>query len=134
MPDPDLFRALYTGVGAAYRWTDRLPWSDERLRQHLADPAISIWILRVHDAAAGWFELVGPDDQGSVEIGLFGLMPDFVGRGLGRHLLSEAIRCAVSIGATRVWLHTCTLDHPAALPNYLARGFTPFRTETYTVD
>jgi GNAT superfamily N-acetyltransferase len=69
-----------------------------------------------------------------VEIAYFGLLPEFMGRGWGKYLLSEAARQAWRAGATRVWLHTCTLDHPAALPNYLRRGFRPVREERYTVE
>ncbi len=61
-------------------------------------------------------------------------IPAEFGRGFGKHLLSSAVRDAWSLRPRRVWLHTCTLDHPNALPNYLARGFTPYRTETYEVD
>ena len=67
-------------------------------------------------------------------IQLFGLLPEFSGKGLGKWLLVEAVERAWSLGASRVWLHTCTLDSPAALPNYLARGFKPFRTERYEVE
>jgi GNAT superfamily N-acetyltransferase len=69
-----------------------------------------------------------------VEIAYFGLLPEFLGRGLGRYLLTEAATRAFDLGASRVWLHTCTLDDPAALPNYRARGFEPFKTETYSAD
>jgi GNAT superfamily N-acetyltransferase len=78
---------------------------------------------------AGYFELRRQPD-GAVEIAYFGLLPEFIGRGLGKFLLSEATRRAWELGATRVWLHTNTLDHAAALPNYLARGFSVVRTET----
>ena len=71
--------------------------------------------------------------DGSVEIAYFGLLPEFIGRGYGKHLLTEAVERAWSAGARRVWLHTCSLDDPAALPNYRARGFRPFREETYSV-
>jgi hypothetical protein len=73
-------------------------------------------------------------EDDSVEIAYFGLAPDAIGQGLGKHLLSYAVLDAWGMKPKRVWLHTCTLDHPAALPNYLARGFVPYRTETYRVD
>ena len=60
-------------------------------------------------------------------------MPHAIGRGLGRWLLAEAIAEAWTSEPDRVWLHTCTLDSPAALPNYKARGFTPYKTETYKI-
>ena len=84
-------------------------------------------------APAGYFELKRCDD-GSVEIAYFGLLPDFVGKGLGKYLLVRAIEEAWALAPSRVWLHTCTLDHPAALPNYLARGFKATKTERYTVE
>jgi GNAT superfamily N-acetyltransferase len=82
---------------------------------------------------AGYFELRKCED-GSIEIAYFGLLQRFLGRGLGRHLLTCAAEQAWADGANRVWLHTCTLDDPAAMPNYLKRGFRPFETETYSVD
>jgi GNAT superfamily N-acetyltransferase len=124
------FRFLYAEVGRAYSWTDRLPWSDEQIRAHLADPSVSVWLLTVRGAPAGYFELK-KDERGGVEIAYFGLLPEFIGRGYGKHLLTEAVERAWSLGARRVWLHTCSLDDPAALPNYRARGFRPYHEETY---
>lgn len=128
--DPALWRMLYTEVGGPYRWTDRLPWTDEEAGAYLSDPAISLWVLRDGTAIAGYFELKR-DVDGAVEIVYFGLMPGYTGRGLGGHLLTEAVARAWELGATRVWLHTCTFDHPAAIPNYVARGFAVFKTEEY---
>ena len=91
---------------------------------------VELWVLFHGDEAAGFFELQRHAD-GSVEIVYFGLTSAFFGKGLGKHLLTKAAESAWALGATRVWLHTCTLDSPAALPNYLARGFSPYRTETY---
>ncbi|MCC6770718.1 MAG: GNAT family N-acetyltransferase [Gemmatimonadaceae bacterium] len=124
------YRALYSAVGATYNWRDRLAWSDQRLDEHLRSEAVRIWVLRDAHGAGGYFELHRhPDD--SIEIAYFGLVASRHGRGLGRALLTRAIDEAWRWGATSVWLHTCTLDDPAALPNYRARGFEPFRSETY---
>jgi GNAT superfamily N-acetyltransferase len=127
------YRYLYAEVGRRYHWVDRLPWSDDRIRAHLADPTISLWLLSVAGAPAGYFELRGPED-GSVEIAYFGLLPEFLGRGLGKYLLTAAVREAWALGARRLWLHTCSLDDPAALPNYVRGGFRPFKQETYWVE
>ncbi len=127
------FRYLYTEVGRAYHWTDRLPWSDARIREHLSQPGISLWLMRWEAAPAGYFELKRYEDD-SVEIAYFGLLPEYIGRGWGKHLLTEAVRSAWSENPTRVWLHTCTLDHPAALPNYLQRGFQAVREEVYSTE
>jgi len=123
------YRYLYTEVGRDYRWTDRLAWTDEQIREHLASPAIAVHVAYVGGTPAGYFELTRHGD-GSCELSYFGLLPEFQGRGLGKFLLTQATRRAWE-GASRVWLHTCTLDGPAALPNYVARGFRPYRKETY---
>ena len=126
------FRYLYQEVGREFQWTDRLGWSDETIRRYLRTPGVSIWLMSWHAAPAGYFELRRHDD-GSVEIAYFGLLPDFIGRGWGKHLLTRAVLSAWESGTHRVWLHTCTLDHQAALPNYLKRGFRPVREEVYEV-
>jgi GNAT superfamily N-acetyltransferase len=127
------FRYLYAEVGRAYHWTDRLSWTDDQVRAHLGNPAVSLWLLSSGAAPAGYFELRVHDDR-SIEIAYFGLLPEFVGRGWGGHLLSRAVETAWGMNPERVWLHTCTLDHPAALPNYLKRGFRPYRKEVYTTE
>lgn len=128
----ELFRFLYVEVGKNYHWIDRLPWTDEDIRAYLAQPEISVWLMTYDKETAGYFELRKCED-GSTEIAYFGLMPQFIGRGLGKHLLTCAVEQAWADGANRVWLHTCTLDDPAALPNYLKRGFRAFKTEKYDV-
>ena len=119
---PKLYRMLYVEVGRNYHWIDRLPWTDEQIAAHLEQPEIAFWLMTYDDATAGYFELRNCED-GSIEIAYFGLLPEFIGRGLGRHLLTCATVQAWSDGANRVWLHTCTLDDKAAMPNYLKRGF-----------
>jgi GNAT superfamily N-acetyltransferase len=127
------YRYLYAEVGRFYHWIDRLPWTDEKIEAHLSRSAISLWVMYVENAPAGYFELERHDD-GSVEIAYFGLLQEFIGKGLGKHLLSVAVEQAWRDGANRVWLHTCTLDDAAALPNYLKRGFKPFREERYSTE
>jgi GNAT superfamily N-acetyltransferase len=129
----ELFRWLYVEVGKNYHWIDRLPWTDGDIRAHLARPETSVWLMTYDNERAGYFELRKSEDD-STEIAYFGLLPKFLGRGLGKHLLTCAVEQAWADGANRVWLHTCTLDDPAALPNYLKRGFRPFKTENYEVE
>jgi GNAT superfamily N-acetyltransferase len=126
------YRYLYSEVGRDHRWTDRLAWTDERIRAHLTTPGVSVHVAYVRGTPAGYYELTRHPD-GSCELSYFGLLPEFQGRGLGRHLLTRATQDAWSRGASRVWLHTCTLDGPAALPNYRSRGFVPYKRETYQV-
>lgn len=136
-PSPDLYRACYRTVGEAFHWFDRWDWSDDVIATHLADPAIQLFVAtRRTGELSGWYELRRAPEDDSVEIAYFGIVAAEFGRGFGKHLLSSAVRDAWALRPSpgRVWLHTCTLDHPNALPNYLARGFTPYRTETYEVD
>jgi len=126
------YRFLYREVGRAYRWEDRASWTDDEIRAHLRKPEISLHLLSCRGAPAGYFELARCPD-GTTEIAYFGLLPEFLRRGLGKHLLTVATEEAFATGATRIWLHTCSLDDPAALPNYQRRGFSAFRSETYWV-
>ena len=128
---PSLYRYLYREVGRPWQWIDRLPWSDDRIREHLATPGIEVWLLSHHTVPAGFLELARGVD-GSVEIVYFGLLPEFIGRRVGRAFLAASLHRAWSEDTSRVWLHTCTLDHPRALPNYLAAGFRVVRDEAYT--
>jgi GNAT superfamily N-acetyltransferase len=133
LPDDALeaWRALYARVGARWQWHDRDAWSDAQLAEWLARPTVQVHAVDAPpDTDAGMLELCRHDD-GSVEVVYLGLVPELFGQRVGAWLLGEAVRLAWQLGATRVWLHTCTLDGPAALPNYLARGFTIDRTETY---
>jgi len=129
---PALWRHLYTEVGREYHWVDRLGWTDHEIARYLADPALELWVLRVKDEPAGYFELRRHGD-GAVEIAYFGLLPAFTGQGLGRFMLTRAVERAWALGAARVWLHTSSLDHSSALSNYLARGFSIWKQETYDV-
>jgi GNAT superfamily N-acetyltransferase len=127
---PSFYRYLYAEVGRAWRWTDRAAWTDDEIRAHLCQPGVAVHVLYAAGAPAGYFELTRHGD-GSCEISYFGLLPEAMGRGLGKYLLTCAVEAAWDTGTSRVWLHTCTLDGPAALPYYLARGFQPYRRETY---
>ncbi len=129
------WRALYRQIGAPWHWHDRDAWDEGRMLAHLARPEISVYramadLAMPSGLAAGFFELERHDD-GSVEIAYLGLDRHVLGHGLGAWLVANAVRIAFESGASRVWLHTCTLDAPAALPNYLARGFVATRVETY---
>jgi GNAT superfamily N-acetyltransferase len=126
------FRMLYECVGSEHGWHDRDPWPDSDIEARYAGDRVSIWELEIARELAGFYELERHPD-GSIEIVLFGLFPSFAGRGAGKWLLVNAVDRAWQLGASRVWLHTCTLDSPRALPNYLARGFRPYRSEHYQV-
>jgi GNAT superfamily N-acetyltransferase len=129
IPCPALNRFLYATVGRAWHWTDKLPWTDEQWFAYLDRPTLQTWLGYVAGTPVGYFELER-QEAGNVEILTFGLLPQFIGQGFGGQLLTAAIIQAWAFGATRIWLHTCSLDGPTALPNYQARGFRVYREET----
>ena len=91
-------------------------------------PNVEMWVAYEREVVAGYFELA-VDEERSVEIAYFGLLPQFIGRGIGGYLLTAAVRRAWRMGASRVWLHTSFRDHPHALANYRSRGFRVFKQE-----
>ncbi len=129
IPCPELNRFLYTAVGGDWYWVDRLLWTHERWMTWLDRREVETWVAYLSGTPAGYFELEA-QSGGDVEIAYLGLLPRFTGRRLGGVLLTSAVERAWDLGASRVWVHTCTLDHPGALANYLARGFRVFKEET----
>lgn len=126
-----LNRFLYQLVGEPWHWVDKLNLPDAEWKTYVENPDLRTWIAYHKGAIAGYFELL--KNGGDVEIIYFGLVPEFIGKGFGGFLLSEAIRQAWGIpGAKRVWVHTCTLDHPGALNNYKARGLKLYKQEQQT--
>jgi len=127
-PAVDYYRYLYRSVGNDYHWESRGALSDEELQVSLQDAKHVLYVLQVDGSPAGYAEL-DLRCEGEVELIQFGLLPSYLGRGLGRWFLRWTIEKAW-IGATRrFWLHTCTLDHPAAVPNYLNNGFSQYSEE-----
>jgi GNAT superfamily N-acetyltransferase len=122
------YRSLYDAVGRDYDWTSRRKLSGAELAALLNDPRDEVHVLLVDGVPAGFAEL-DRRAEGEVELVQFGLMPEFIGQGLGRYFLQWAIDKAWSYNPVRFWLHTCTRDHPAALPNYLKAGFTVYKVE-----
>jgi GNAT superfamily N-acetyltransferase len=122
-----IYRFLYGAVGGPWTWTERRLLSDADLDNILADPRVEVHVLSADGAPAGYVELdrrCRPD----IEIAYFGLLPGFIGQGLGRYLLDWAVTRAFEAAPARLWLHTCDLDHPRALAVYEAAGFRPYRT------
>jgi ribosomal protein S18 acetylase RimI-like enzyme len=128
IPSPELNRFLYVTVGADWWWYSRLGWSRDRWLAYLDRPELETWIAYRSGTPAGYFELEAqPGDQ--VELAYFGLLPAFIGRGLGPELLSAAVERAWQLRPKRVWVHTCSLDHPRALQNYRSRGFEIYKSK-----
>lgn len=133
-PDVAFYRFLYSSVGEEWRWRERLSHSDEEIKALLLDPGTSVHVLYVNGVPAGYIELAerkeGPTGRFfSTEIVYFGLRSTYIGQGLGKHLLSHGIAYAWNRGTQRLWVHTCNLDGPHALNNYIKRGFKIYRVD-----
>jgi len=120
-------RFLYTLIGETWQWQDKLTDTDAQWKAYAERDNLRTWVAYVDGAIAGYFELEISAEQ-AVEIKYFGLAPGFIGQGLGGYLLTYAIEQAwQACQAKRVWVHTCSLDHPSALANYKARGFQVYK-------
>ncbi len=127
-PTVSFYRFLYNTVGEPWLWGDRRKLSDEALAAVVQHPAVEVFVLHVAGVPAGYSEL-DRRVEGEVEIGYFGIMPEFLHQKLGPYLLDWTIRTAWSYAPRRLWVHTCTLDHPRALAMYERAGFRAYKTE-----
>lgn len=132
-PALSFYRWLYDSVGADWDWYVRRRLSDDALAEIIHDDAVEVHVLYVRGVPAGYAELDRRVED-EVEIAYFGLMPDWIGRGLGPALLGWALERAWSCGPRRVWLHTCSLDHPKALAVYRRAGFEVYDREVVAED
>jgi len=128
--DFQLNKFFYKNIGKNYQWVDRLVWTDQNWIDYVSDKKLLTYILKNKKDLAGYFELIFYQDVMEVEIAYFGILEDYFGKKLGAYLLSEAIKISFSLGSSRLWAHTCSLDHKNALKNYLARGMKVFKSET----
>ncbi len=131
-PDADKYRALFRRVGAPWLWFSRLVIDDAALLRIIHDPAISVFAaLDANGIEVGLVEL-DFRTSGACEISYFALIPELAGRGFGRWMMAEALARGWAKGVRRVWLHTCSLDHPSALAFYRKQGFVPVRRTVET--
>ena len=132
-PDFQLNKFFYKQVGKKYRWIDRLSWPDEKWIKHISNKNLETYVISNSEDLVGFFELLYNPDLKETEISYFGLLEEYIGKGIGGYALSEAIKKSFDKDINRVWLHTCTLDHPNALKNYIARGMTVFKKENINI-
>lgn len=125
-PMPDQYRALFRRIGAPWLWFSRLVIPDEQLDAIIGHAEVHLFEVTAVEAVVGMLEL-DFREPGQCELAFVGLVPELSGQGHGKWLLSEAVRRAWREDVTRVHVHTCTLDHPAALSAYLRAGFTPYK-------
>lgn len=127
-PDLAESRALFRRIGENWLWFSRLRKSDAELAATLGDPGYEVWHARQRSGVVGLVEL-DFRTPGEAEIAFFGLTPETVGSGVGKWMMTQTLAKAWRPGVERVWVHTCTGDHPAALPFYIGAGFTPVKRQ-----
>jgi GNAT superfamily N-acetyltransferase len=127
-PPVPFYRRLYDQVGGPWLWYERRQMSDERLAVIVQDERVELQVLYVGGVPAGYAEL-DCRTAGEIELAYFGLIPDFIGQGLGSYFLAWTVDRAWQLQPRRLWVHTCTLDHPRALAGYRAAGFAEYARE-----
>jgi GNAT superfamily N-acetyltransferase len=132
-PDLDWFRNLYRRIGEEWLWLSRLQIPDAELAAIIRSPLVEIYALVDDGRDEGLLEL-DFSIAGQCELVFFGVTASLIGSGASRWLMNRALELAWSRPVKRVWLHTCTFDHPAALPFYQRSGFRPFRRQVEVVN
>ena len=128
--DFQLNKFFYKNIGKNCQWVDRLIWTDLNWINYVSNEKLFTFILKDQDEIAGYFEILLDQNKQEAEIAYLGILEGYFGKKLGGYLLSEAIKQSFRMKCSRVWVHTCSLDHKNALGNYLSRGMKIFKSET----
>jgi ribosomal protein S18 acetylase RimI-like enzyme len=130
--DPENFQLnkfFYKNIGNSHEWFDRLTWSENKWINYASSENVVTYILKNKNDLVGFFELIFYKQKKEIEIAYFGILKEYQNKKLGSYLLSEAIKLSFSMNVSRIWVHTCSLDHKNALNNYLSRGMKIFKSE-----
>ncbi len=132
-PTVSYYRYLYNTVGEPWLWYERRMMDDETLAAIIQDPAVEIYVLYIAGVPAGFAEL-DRRQPGGIELAYFGLIPEFIGMGLGTYLLGWTVDTAWQYEPEYLWVHTCNFDHPRAIQTYQRIGFVPYKQERKIID
>ena len=132
-PDFRLNKFFYKSIGKNHNWIDRLIWTEKQWVEFTTNKYIKTYVLTKKDDLAGYFELIFHQDKNEIEIAYLGILEEYQNKKLGSYLLSAAIKNSFLDGPSRVWVHTCSLDHRNALSNYLSRGMKIFKKESIMI-
>ena len=127
-PTVKFYRYLYDAVGEGMNWVDRKLLADKELIKIISAPEVNINVCYYEGHPAGYSEINIKDPE-NIELAYFGVIPEFRGKGLGKYLLNWTIKKVKDYHPKRLWLHTCSLDHPFAVDNYKKRGFRIYKNE-----
>ena len=128
-----LNKFFYKNIGKKHKWVDRLIWNEQKWIDYVSSDKVKTYVLKNKDDLVGFFELIFHFEKKEVEIAYFGILEEYQNKKLGSFLLSEAIKKSFDQNISRVWLHTCSLDHKNALYNYISRGMKIFKSETVKI-
>ena len=128
-----LNKFFYKNIGKKHKWIDRLIWTETQWIDYVSSEKVETYILKYKDDLAGFFELISHTEKYEIEIAYLGLLEEFQNKKLGSYLLTQAIKKSLKENISRVWVHTCSLDHKNALHNYIARGMKIFKKETVLI-
>ena len=132
-PDFQLNKFFYKQIGKKYRWTDRLIWTDFQWSNYVSNKNLETYVIKNGNDLVGYFELIYHPEKNEIELAYLGLFEDYFGKGVGGYALTTAILKSFEKKIKRIWVHTCTLDHPNAIKNYLARGMKIFKEENLNI-
>ncbi len=126
-PDPQQYRELFRLIGAPWLWFSRLIMDDSKLAAIIQHADVELYFVEDETGReVGMLELDFREPR-ECELAFIGLLPELAGKGYGRWLLAEAVKRAWRESVRRVHVHTCSLDHPAALSAYRRAGFSPYK-------
>ena len=131
--DFQLNKFFYKNIGKKHKWVDRLIWSEEKWINYVSSKNVRTYVFKFKDDLVGFFELIYHELNNETEIAYFGILEEYQNKKLGSYLLSEAIKKSFKDNVSRVWVHTCSLDHRNALNNYIARGMKIFKSENLKI-
>ncbi len=128
-----LNKFFYKNIGKKHKWIDRLSWSEEKWINYVSSEKVKTYVFKFKDDLVGFFELILHPEKNETEIAYFGILEEYQNKKLGSYLLTEAIKKSFQNNVSRVWVHTCSLDHKNALNNYVSRGMKVFKTEILNI-
>ena len=128
-----LNKFFYKSIGKKHKWIDRLSWTEEKWISYASSKHVRTYVFKFKNDLVGFFELIFHPEKKETEIAYFGILEEYHNKKLGSYLLSEAIKKSFENNVTRVWVHTCSLDHKNALSNYVSRGMKIFKTEILNI-
>ncbi len=127
--DSNINKFFYKNIGLEHYWRDRLLWSDKEWFRYVSNKNLETWIMKADGKFAGFYEQEYHPARNEVELINMGILKEYRGKGLGSKLLQHSTQESFKTSIKRIWVHTCSLDHKRALPNYKSKSFKIFREE-----